>query len=185
MKARQLVAASLLLLGAVGVWQRGTAQTARPIVYVISIDGVIDLGLAPFLTRTLREAREAGAAAVLLDINTFGGRVDAAVAMRDALVNAPLPTVAFINPRAISAGALIALATETIVMADGGTIGAATPVVSGGDQPRWRTKSQCPMCGRSLARPLSGGVDHRCLPRQWWTRTWRLPAWWTKASSSL
>ena len=132
----ELVAASLLLLAAAGVWQRGIAQTARPIVYVIPIDGVIDLGLAPFLTRTLREARDAGASAVLLDINTFGGRVDAAVAMRDALVNAPLRTIAFINPRAISAGALIALATETIVMADGGTIGAATPVVGGGDQPQ-------------------------------------------------
>jgi membrane-bound serine protease (ClpP class) len=77
-----------------------------------------------------------GAAAVVLDINTFGGRVDAAVAMRDTLVNAPVRTIAFINPRAISAGALIALASETIVMADGGTIGAATPVVSGGDQPQ-------------------------------------------------
>ena len=134
--ARQLVAASLLFLAALGVWGRGFAQGARPIVYVIRIDGTIDLGLAPFLTRTLREAREAGAAAVILDINTFGGRVDAAVAMRDTLLNAPVRTIAFINPRAISAGALIALATETIVMADGGTIGAATPVVGGGGEPR-------------------------------------------------
>lgn len=134
--ARQLVAASLLLLAAAGAWERSIAQVARPVVYVMPIDGMIDLGLAPFLTRTIREAQQAGAAAVLLDINTFGGRVDAAVAMRDALVNAPIRTIAFVNPRAISAGALIALATETIVMAGGGTIGAATPVVSGGNQPQ-------------------------------------------------
>ena len=135
--ARRLIAASLLMLAAAGAWQRGIAQEARPVVYVIPIDGTVDLGLAPFLTRTIRDAEEAGAAAVVLDINTFGGRVDAAVAMRDTLVNAPVRTIAFINPRAISAGALIALATETIVMADGGTIGAATPVVSGGgDQPQ-------------------------------------------------
>ena len=134
--ARQLVATSLLLLGAVGVWERGIAQVARPIVYVVPIEGTIDLGLAPFLARTIREAQQSGAAAVLLDINTFGGRVDAAVAMRDTLVNAPVRTIAVINPRAIAAGALIALATETIVMADGGTIGAATPVVSGGSQPQ-------------------------------------------------
>jgi membrane-bound serine protease (ClpP class) len=135
--ARQLIAVSLLLLAAAGLSERGAAQGARPMVYVVPVDGVIDLGLAPFLTRVLREAQAAGAAAVLLDINTFGGRVDAAVAMRDALVNAPVRTIAFINPRAISAGALIALATETIVMADGGTIGAATPVVgSGGGQPQ-------------------------------------------------
>ncbi len=134
--ARQLLAASLLILAATGVWERGLAQSPRPLVYVVPIEGTIDLGLAPFVTRTLREAEEAGAIAVVLDINTFGGRVDAAVAMRDALVNAPIRTIAFINPRAISAGALIALATETIVMAGGGTIGAATPVVSGGGQPQ-------------------------------------------------
>jgi membrane-bound serine protease (ClpP class) len=101
-------------------------------VVVIPIGGMIDLGLAPFLARTLREAQAAGAAAVLLDINTFGGRVDAAVAMRDSLINAPVRTIAFVNQRAISAGALIALACHTIVMTPGGTIGAAAPVVGGG-----------------------------------------------------
>jgi membrane-bound serine protease (ClpP class) len=128
----RLVVASLLVLIGATASDHTTAQATRPVVYVVSIDGTIDLGLAPFLARTVREAQQAGAAAVLLDINTFGGRVDAAVAMRDTLLNAPLRTIAFVNPRAISAGALIALATETIVMASGGTIGAAAPVVSGG-----------------------------------------------------
>ena len=118
------------LLGTIGL--RSTiAQPSTPVVYVISIGGVIDLGLAPFLSRTLREAQEAGAAAVLLDINTFGGRVDAAVAMRDTLLNAPVRTIAYVNQRAISAGALIALACDTLIMTEGGTIGAATPVVGG------------------------------------------------------
>src|SRR5262249_56202037 len=66
-----------------------------------------------------------------LEINTFGGRVDAAVLIGDVLWNAGVRTVAFVNRRAISAGALIALAAEKIVMADGGTIGAATPVQIG------------------------------------------------------
>jgi membrane-bound serine protease (ClpP class) len=101
-------------------------------VYVLPIAGTIDLGLAPFLDRTLRLAAGDGAAAVVLEINTFGGRVDAAVAMRDALLNSKVRTIAYINQRAISAGALIALATNTIVMVEGGTIGAATPVLSGG-----------------------------------------------------
>ena len=108
------------------------AQEQAPLVYTIPISGTIDLGLAPFLARTLREAQAAGAAAVLLDINTFGGRVDAAVAMRDSLINAPIRTIAFVDPRAISAGALITLACETVVMTPGGTVGAATPVVGGG-----------------------------------------------------
>ena len=106
-----------------------TAQT--PVVYVAPIEGMIDLGLAPFVQRVLNEATQEGAAAVILEINTFGGRVDAAVLIRDALLNARVPTVAFINKRAISAGALISLAAEKIVMANGGTIGAATPVQMG------------------------------------------------------
>ena len=103
----------------------------RPIVYVAPIEGVIDLGLAPFVQRILKEAASAEAKAVILDINTFGGRVDAAVLIRDALLESPVLTVAFVNKRAISAGALISLASEKLVMADGGTIGAATPVQIG------------------------------------------------------
>lgn len=111
------------------VWSN--VQPAEPLVYVVPITGVIDLGLAPFVVRSLDEAADAGAAAVIFDINTFGGRVDAAVLIRDALLRSTLPTIAFVNPRAISAGALISLAAETIVMAEGGTIGAATPVQVG------------------------------------------------------
>lgn len=107
------------------------AQPSRSIVYVVPIEGVIDLGLAPFVERVLEEAAGADAAAVILEINTFGGRVDAAVLIRDALLRARVRTVAFVNKRAISAGALITLASETIAMADGGTIGAAMPVEIG------------------------------------------------------
>ena len=117
---------ALLMLGAVAMTPR-----ERSVVYVIPVEGIIDLGLAPFVERALDEAAAAGAAAVILDIDTFGGRVDAAVQIRDALLRARVKTVAFINKRAISAGALISLAADTIVMAEGGTIGAATPVQIG------------------------------------------------------
>ena len=106
-------------------------QTPRPLVYVIPIEGVIDLGLAPFVVRVLEDATQAGAAVVILDIDTFGGRVDAAVQIRDALLNAKVPTVAFVNKRAISAGALIGLSAQTLVMSTGSTIGAAAPVQVG------------------------------------------------------
>lgn len=114
-----------------------SAQAARPVVYVVPIGGMIDLGLAPFVHRVLDEATEARAAAVILDIDTFGGRVDGAVQIRDALLDSRLRTVAFVNKRAISAGALISLAAQMIAMADGATIGAATPVQvgQGGTEP--------------------------------------------------
>jgi membrane-bound serine protease (ClpP class) len=107
------------------------AQPAGALVYLVPIKGVIDLGLAPFVVRALDEAADAGADAVILEVNTLGGRVDAAILIRDALLQSSVRTVAFVNPRAISAGALISLAAETIAMADGGTIGAATPVQVG------------------------------------------------------
>ena len=107
------------------------AQGARSVVYLVPVEGMIDLGLAPFVQRVLDEAGSAGAGAVILEVNTFGGRVDAAVLIRDALLRTRVRTVAFVNKRAISAGALISLAAVTIAMAEGGTIGAATPVEMG------------------------------------------------------
>ena len=109
------------------------AQERRAVVYVAPIEGIIDLGLAPFVQRVLDQAAAEGAAAVVLEVNTFGGRVDAAVQIRDALLGAQVPTIAYVNRRAISAGALISLAAEHLVMAEGATIGAATPVMSGGE----------------------------------------------------
>ena len=103
----------------------------RPLAFVARIEGMIDLGLGPFVERVLRTATEHRAAAVVLEVNTFGGRVDAAVVIRDHLLRSPLLTVAFVNKRAISAGALITLAAEKIVMARGATIGAAAPVEMG------------------------------------------------------
>ena len=126
----RLAIAGLGLLAILAVNRFVYAQNT-PVVYVAPIEGIIDLGLAPYVQRVLSEATDAGAAAVILEINTFGGRVDAAVVIRDALLNARVRTVAFVNKRAISAGALISLAAEKIVMADGGTIGAATPVQMG------------------------------------------------------
>ncbi len=120
------------VLGAAGL-ASAQPEAPAPVVHVVPINGTIDLGLAPFLARAVREATDAGASALVLDINTFGGRVDAAVAMRDTLLNARIRTIAFVNPRAISAGALIALACNTIILTTGGTIGAAAPVVPGSD----------------------------------------------------
>ncbi len=82
------------------------------------------------LARVLDEATQAGAAAVILEIDTFGGRVDAAVQIRDTLLNAKVHTVAFVNKRAISAGALIGLSAQTLVMDTGGTFGVRIGAVS-------------------------------------------------------
>ena len=102
------------------------AQQPPTRVYVLSIDGTIELGLAQYVMRGLEMAKQ-DQAAVLLEINTFGGRVDAATEIRDMILRMDTPVIAFIRERAISAGALIAIAAPHIAMAPGSTIGAAQP----------------------------------------------------------
>ncbi|MBA3895354.1 MAG: ATP-dependent Clp protease proteolytic subunit, partial [Gemmatimonadales bacterium] len=84
--------------------------------------------LAPYVARSLREAAAAGAAAVYLDIDTPGGRVDAAERISDAIRRSEVPVYAFVNPRAFSAGALIAISAREVYMRPGAVMGAATPV---------------------------------------------------------
>jgi membrane-bound serine protease (ClpP class) len=125
---------SLLLLAlVVGLTPAGEhRQDAKAVL--IEVSGIIDLGLAPYTSRAIREAEDMGAAALILRIDTPGGRVDAAIQMRDALLNAKLNTVAFIDKEAYSAGALIALASKQIYMTGGAVIGAATPVDQSGQK---------------------------------------------------
>ena len=98
-------------------------------VTVVRIDETIDLGLAAFLARIAGE--QAPGDLLVLDVNTLGGRVDAALVIRDALLHVRGQTVCWVDPRAISAGALISLACDVIAVAPGATIGAATPVQLG------------------------------------------------------
>ena len=112
-------------LGALAV--PGTVQN-ESIVYRVPVTGEIELGLAPYIQRAVKEAAEVGAAALILDIDTPGGRVDAAEIISDALTDSEVPVYSLINRRAYSAGALIALSTSRIYMRPASVIGAATPV---------------------------------------------------------
>ena len=98
---------------------------------VIPIEGTIDLGLPPFIERSLQTHPEAQS--IILVVDTLGGRVDAAIKIRDTLLKEQRPVIAFIYRRAISAGALISYAADYIVFSKGATMGAATPIqVQGG-----------------------------------------------------
>jgi membrane-bound serine protease (ClpP class) len=104
------------------------------VVYRVAVHGTIENGLAPFVARALAEAREAGAAALVLDIDTPGGRIDAAQRIVDAVRRSEVPVHAWVHPRAFSAGAFIALAAKQIWIEPGGVIGAATPVGGAGER---------------------------------------------------
>lgn len=134
---RRIVALALILLGTLmPVFADGiSAQTepSDPPVYIVSITGTIDLGLAPYLARVIEEAEDAGSPAVILEIDTPGGRLDAVLQMQDTLLDAEIRTIAFVNRTAFSAGALIAIAAEEIYMVPGAVMGAATPVDGAGE----------------------------------------------------
>lgn len=113
-------------IGVLGLPSVAAAQ--RPVVYRVPISGVIDNGLAAFVGRAVATAVAEGASAIVLDIDTPGGRIDAAERIVDVVGRAPIPVAAWVHPRAFSAGAMIALAASRIYMAPGGVLGAATPV---------------------------------------------------------
>ncbi|MGH1363621.1 MAG: NfeD family protein [Calditrichia bacterium] len=110
-------------------------------VYHIDISGMIDLGLPPYIERVIEDAEANNAKAILLEVNTFGGRVDAATQIKDLLLNSNLPTYAYVNKRAISAGALISLSCDTIGMAPGSSMGAATVVDGEGQKQAEKAQS--------------------------------------------
>jgi membrane-bound serine protease (ClpP class) len=115
----------LLMCGDVFAVQEGA-------VVVVPVQREITKAQFIFLRRAVKEAERADAAAVVLDMDTYGGELEAATRMLDVLFNTSLPTYTYINKNAGSAGALIALGTRHIYMAPVSAIGAAAPVIGGG-----------------------------------------------------
>lgn len=97
------------------------------VVYWVPIEQSIEQGLAQFLKRSLAEAEEDGAKAIIFEMDTLGGEVQAALEIGQMLRNTTVPTVVYIKGEAISAGAYIALNAQTILMEPGSAIGAAEP----------------------------------------------------------
>jgi len=117
-----------LLLGILFLLNISNAQK----VYLAHIEGDIDLGLAPYVKRIIEVAEKDFADAIIFRVNTFGGRVDAATQIKDAIMDSKIKTIAFIDKRAISAGALISLSCQTVFMVPGASMGATTVVDQGG-----------------------------------------------------
>lgn len=106
------------------------------LVYVMPIEQTIESGLESFLKRAFKEAEQNHAARIVLRINTLGGSVDAAMGIGELVRTSSVPTVAFIEGKAISAGSYIALNADQIVMAPGSSIGAAAVVDLAGNRVR-------------------------------------------------
>lgn len=117
------------------------AEESSKKVYVIPIQDVIDLGIPGLVNRGIDLAESNNADLILFDIDTFGGRVDAATQIKDAIASTKIETIAFINRRAISAGSLISLSCDQIFMTDGATIGATSVVDMSGSKQSEKSQS--------------------------------------------
>lgn len=94
-------------------------------VYVIPVEGVIDNGLAVFVERAINEAEKVQAKALIFEIDTPGGEVNSAIKISNNILRTSIPTVAFINNEATSAGVIITISCEKIMAVPAATIGAA------------------------------------------------------------
>ncbi len=132
------------------------AQDFKPIIYRINIKENIGSNTWIYLRNGLHEAQKSNADAVLLHMNTYGGRVLEADSMRTAILNSSIPVYVFIDINAASAGALIAIACDSIFMRSSASIGAAT-VVDGSTGAEAPDKYQSYMRGIMRATAESHG----------------------------
>ena len=109
------------------------ASDSLSVVYRIRLDSDIDKAAQRLITLGLEKADKAGADYVLLDLDTYGGAVDAADSIRSAILRYDKPIAAYVNMQAASAGALISIACDSIYMKTGSSIGAATVVDQSGN----------------------------------------------------
>ncbi len=126
---------NLLLLLLLFSSQLVLAQTdtgADKKVFTFKIDKDIDPAMTRRVKLALEEAEEIGADLIVIEMDTYGGAVNDADEIRTMILNSEKPVYVFINKDAASAGALISIATDSIYMAPGASIGAAT-VVNGAD----------------------------------------------------
>jgi membrane-bound serine protease (ClpP class) len=114
----------------------GPARAAGPSVIVLPTTGEVDGVMAQYLADGIARAEREGASAVLVELNTPGGRLDATSKITGAFLESSVPVIVWVSPaggRAASAGTFMTLAANLAYMAPGTNIGAASPVGSGGE----------------------------------------------------
>ena len=133
MKRFYLTFITMLALAVIAPLQ-GAAATR---VLILPLEDEIDARTWQHTRRACDKAVAENTDLFVVRMNTYGGALDSADSIRTALLRLPMPTVAYIDHNAASAGALIALACDSVFMTPGSSIGAAT-VVDGQGQPHAR-----------------------------------------------
>lgn len=132
------------------------AQEEEP-VYVVPVHNEVEKGLHAFMKRSFEEAKENGAQLIILDIHTPGGAVDAAGEIGKLMDEMPIRTVAFVNDRALSAGAFISLHADAIYMVPNAQMGAAAIIDQEGNMADQKAQSYWRSAMKSAAE--TSGLD--------------------------
>jgi len=140
--------------------EAGASAAVPGPVYVAPLKSEVSPAQFFFIRRALKEAERAGASAFVLEMETPGGQVAAALDEMDALLKTKVPTYTYVNARALSAGALIAMATQKIYMAPTAVIGAAAPVDSSGEDLSKTMKQKSVSAISAMARAAAQRNKH-------------------------
>lgn len=112
--------------------QESVDEGKKPLVFKMVLDNEIDPRTNRYSELALDKARELGADYVIIEMDTYGGALNDADDIRTRVMEFEIPIYVFINKDAASAGALISIACDSIYMAKGASIGAATVVTADG-----------------------------------------------------
>lgn len=126
-KMKRIVLVLLLVTFLIGGVYTMLLASPEELVYIIPIEKTIDPGLEKFVERGYEEAENLGADLIMLEVDTPGGLVDAAININKTISASSIPTYALVKGDAISAGAFITISCEKIAMQPGGIIGDAEP----------------------------------------------------------
>jgi membrane-bound serine protease (ClpP class) len=116
----------------------GEAEILSGPVAVVAFDGIVNPGMGHFVMDSIQQAKDEGAQALLIEMDTPGGLVSTTQDLVQAILTAELPVVVHVTPsgaHAASAGTFITLAAHVAAMAPATRIGAAHPVTGGGQDP--------------------------------------------------
>lgn len=135
--------------------------TGRVIVISVGEEDLITPARFEFMSRTLKRATEEGAAAVVFDLDTPGGLAwqTTTFIMQD-LEKLGCRSIAFVNPRALSAGALIAAGTDAIYMTKTSSVGAATPISGDGQKLDDAERAKMNSAMMAMARTTAKAKGH-------------------------
>ncbi len=113
---------------------KGEANQDRVLVYTYDIKEQIAPAIWRITKKSFEQAGKMNVDYIIIQMNTYGGLVDAADSIRTLILNSKIPVYVFIDNNAASAGALISVACDRIYMRPGASIGAATVVDQAGQQ---------------------------------------------------